>query len=183
MIISAGITGGNFISREDLTADLSGFGLGEQVIANSYDGFTAIWKITNVICNPSDGPITVKVTADGKDSNVGTITADNTAPELTIIKPLDCLYFLNKKLIPLAKPFIIGPITIEINAQDSSGIEKAEFYIDNELEETDTKEPFSWYINKNLKGEYKLDVRIFDYAGNKNTMSKMVRFFNLFIFG
>ena len=181
--ITASITGGTYLNKEDITADLSGFGYSTQVIANDYDGFIATWRVTNAICTPSDGSISVRVTVDNAESNIASITADNTIPEITIIKPLNYLYFLNKRFLPLSQPLIIGPITIELNTYDSSGIEKAEFYIDNELEETVTKEPFRCYLNKKLKGEYKLDIIISDYAGNIESASKMLRFFNLFVFG
>jgi len=64
--ISAGITGNGVvdITLENITADLSGFGLGNSVVADSFDGFTATWMLTNVGCTPSDGPITVIVTID-----------------------------------------------------------------------------------------------------------------------
>jgi len=165
VVISAGITGSISINREDITADLSGFGRG-TVIADSYDGFTATWTLTNVQCTPSDGTITATVTASDIDSNSATITADNINPELNIYKPTNGLYFFNTRLLPLSRTIIIGAITIELDTDDNNGIDRAEFYIDNELIETVTDDPFEWYTNL-PKGQLRLEVKVIDYAGNK----------------
>ena len=74
--VSAGITGGIDISSSDIVADLSGLGGGSNVPADEFDGLTAIWSIENVECTPSNGEITVTVSADG-DSNSDTINAEN----------------------------------------------------------------------------------------------------------
>jgi len=169
LVITAGITGSISINREDITADLSGFGRG-TIIADSYDGFTATWTISNVQCTPSEGLITVKVTASDIDSNSATITADNTNPELNIYKPVGGLYFFNTRLLPLSRTIIIGAITIELDTVDNNGIDRAEFYIDNELEKTVTKEPFEWYTNL-PKGQHRLEILVYDYAGNKATQT------------
>jgi hypothetical protein len=100
--ISAGITGSTLMEREDITADLSGFGLGSVVIADSYDGFNAVWTVNSALCNPSNGPITITVTVLD-DSNSATITADNTKPEMTIYKPQNGIYFFNSRLIPFGQ--------------------------------------------------------------------------------
>jgi len=163
--ITAGITGSISINREDISAELSGFGMG-TVIAETFDGFTATWTLNNVECTPSEGTITVTVTVEELDSNSATITADNTNPELNIYKPLGGLYFFNTKLLPLSRTIIIGAITIDIDTDDNNGIERAEFYIDNELMETVTDDVFEWYT-KLPKGQHRREVLIYDYAGNK----------------
>jgi hypothetical protein len=177
--VTAGITGGQHLNREDIVADLSGFGRG-TMIADSFDGFTALWTLTNVDCNPSDGPIMVTVTADRINSNSATITADNTVPELSIIKPENGLYLFNKKLLPIARTIIIGPITIEIDADDNSGISEAEFYVDDVLKATVTEEPFDWHMNIKLRGQHTLKIIAYDHAGNTRSETKTVTVFNLF---
>ena len=87
-----------------------------------------------------------------------------------IYKPTNGLYFFNGRLLPLKRTIIIGAITIELDTDDTSGIERAEFYIDNELEKTVTKEPFEWYT-KLPKGQHKLEIIVYDHAGNKATQS------------
>jgi parallel beta-helix repeat protein len=176
--IKAGITQGTHLTAEEITADLSGFGKGTSVPADSFDGLTATWDLTNVICTPSDGPITITVTA-GDESNTATITADNTLPELTVIKPENALYFFNAKLFALNKPIIIGAITLEATADDSSGVQKTEIYIDDELKETLTGGS-EWYMNLRLMGRHTLKIVAYDNAGNINEYTQTVMIYNLF---
>jgi len=176
--VSAGITGASDLTREDITADLSGFGRG-TVIADSFDGFTATWTIYNVVCTPNDGPITVTVNVED-NSNSATITADNTDPEINIINPENGLYMFNKKFLPLAKTIIVGPITIELDVEDTSGVYKVEFYIDDQLETLVNEEPFDWYMNIKQRGKRNLEIIVYDQAGNKDIESTMITVFNLF---
>jgi hypothetical protein len=74
---------------------------------------------------------------------------DNNPPCVKIIKPEKALYIFNfkirKYLFRFRIPLIIGKITIEANATDEdSGIERVEFYINDELKETDTTEPYTY---------------------------------------
>jgi hypothetical protein len=176
--VTAGITGASEITI--VTADLSGLGGGSNVPADSFDGFTATWTLSNVVCHPSDGPITVTVKLDDDKSNSATITADNTNPVLSIDKPQDGLYFFNSRLLPLSRTIIIGGITIEVNAEDTSGIDRTEFYLDDELMKTDTSSRPEWYMNIKLRGQHNLEIIVYDHTGNKITESKMIKVYNFF---
>ena len=109
-----------------------------------------------------------------------TITADNTVPELSIIKPENGLYLFNRRFLPLGRTIIFGPITIEIDADDTSGISKVEFYVDNELEETVIDDPFDWYMNLRLLRKHNLKIIAYDHAGNTATESKDITVYNFF---
>jgi PKD repeat protein len=177
--IKAGIAYGQHLATDDITADLSGVGKGTSVPADSFNGLTATWNVDDVECTPSDGPITITVTAtdsaSSTDSNTITITADNTPPELYVIKPENALYFREKKLFPLKRPIILGPMTLEVNADDSSGIRNIEYYIDDELKEfTDN------YMNQRLLGRHTLKIIVYDNARNIKSESKPITIFNLF---
>jgi hypothetical protein len=182
LTINAGITFGQHISAEYVTADLSGLGKGTSVPADSYDGLTATWTITDVACAPSDGPIAITVTAtDGAttDSNTATLIADNTIPELNVISPENALYFRGAKLFALNKPVIIGALTLKANANDLSGIEKTEIYIDNELKETFANS-CEWNMNLKLMGRHTLKIVTYDNAENTKVYSQIVRIYNPF---
>jgi parallel beta-helix repeat protein len=74
---------------------------------------------------------------------------DNNPPYVKIIKPEKALYIFNfkirKYLFRFRIPLIIGKITIEANATDEdSGIERVEFYINDELKETDNTKPYTY---------------------------------------
>lgn len=133
--ISATI-GGDPVS---ITADLSEFGKGTHVEHNSFTGGVARWTVNNILCVPSDGPVTVTISATDatgdSGSNSGSIIADNTAPEITITKPQAGFYFMDSmRLLPFSYPFIIGQITFESDVIDEgSGVESVAFYLENEL--------------------------------------------------
>ena len=62
------------------------------------------------------------------------------------------------------KTVIIGsPRELKVNTTDNEGIEKVEFYIDDELVAEDTEEP---YIFELSKGCYKIKVVSYDYSKN-----------------
>jgi hypothetical protein len=176
--INAMITGGENLDRTDIVADLSGFGMA-HVHADSFDGLTAQWTLNSVIC-PSEGPITVTVRAEN-DRNTATITADNTIPELSIVKPeKEGLYVFGMRLLPLRKTVIIGKMTIDIAPKDNYGISKAEYYIDGTLKDTITEQPFDWNMNLKLSGEHTLKIIIYDHAGNYKSESKTATIYNFF---
>jgi uncharacterized repeat protein (TIGR01451 family) len=176
--VTAGITGASDIV--EVYADLSGFGSGINVLANSFDGFTAIWTLNDVICHPREGIITVTVNLDNDNSNSATITADNTNPTSLFLKPVDGFYFFNSKLLPIGRTIIIGAITVEVDGIDNSGIDYAEFYLDGELHAIVNDEHLEWYMNIRLQGNHQLEVIIYDNAGNSISILKEIRVFNFF---
>lgn len=101
-------------------------------------------------------------------------------PEVTITKPKNALYFFNFGLFPLLfMPRIIGPINIKVNASDDEyDIEKVEFYIDDELQETDTTEPYSWKWNTiSPFSKHTLKAVAYNSNGNVGIEEKVVRKF------
>ncbi|MBU1701548.1 MAG: VCBS repeat-containing protein [Candidatus Eisenbacteria bacterium] len=71
-------------SLANIEADLSGLGGGAAVNPDSYVANVATWTLPGVVLTPSDGTVTVTVTATDPETNQtvnsGTITADNTKP-------------------------------------------------------------------------------------------------------
>ena len=100
-------------------------------------------------------------------------------PSVKITKPEENhQYKYNIKIGPLEnKTEIIGPITIQADAESEKGIERVEFYIDDELKKTDTRSPYNWlWIFKPLdeNEEYTIKVVAYDNEGNTNTDSVTV---------
>jgi uncharacterized repeat protein (TIGR01451 family) len=89
------------------------------------------------------------------------------------------LYFFNAKLFATNKPIIIGAITLEATIYDTSGIQKTEIYIDDELEETLTGGS-QWYMNLRLMGRHTLKIVACDNAENTNVYSQTVIIYNPF---
>ena len=158
---------------ETITADLSGFGKGTEVEYTSFTGGIARWTVTDILCVPSDGPVTVMITAEdatGESStNTGSITADNTPPTLSIIKPRSGFYFMDgMRLLPFSYPFILGQITFEINAEDDgSGVQHVDFYLENELEATVTEAPYHWTWDRAATGFFDAEIVLVDNVGHE----------------
>ena len=70
--------------------------------------------------------------------------------------------------------------TISVDAEDTSGIDRAEFYLDDELMKTDTSSSPEWYMSIKLRGQHKLEVIVYDHTGNKVTESKMIKVYRFF---
>jgi hypothetical protein len=115
--------------------------------SNSYDpgildpNTTYYWQIVakDLPGDSTDGPVW--------NFNTKEKTSDNNPPKVKIIKPKKALYFGNIEIIPriFGLPLIFGKITIEVEATDEdSGIEKVEFYINDDLKETDTTNLYSY---------------------------------------
>ncbi len=94
---------------------------------------------------------------------------DTIPPSVEIIKPLDGIYIVNIRILPLGIPFIIGSVDIIVEAvDDESGIDKVEFYIDGNLEETIETSPYKWRWNKIMFFRHTIKVIGYDNADNNN---------------
>ncbi len=168
IIITATITG----DPVSIVADLTGFGKGSAVNASSFSGGTATWIISGIRCVPSNGPVTITITAIDQTGDIGsgtaTIIADNIPPEVEIRKPLPGLYIMDSmRLLPFSYPFIIGQITIEAEATDSgSGVKLVEFILENKVRANVTEPPYKWLWDEAATGFFRLSVKAYDGVGH-----------------
>jgi len=109
---------------------------------------------------------------------------DTIPPYVEIISPQNGLYLRDLRLLPFLlrqRTIIFGAVTIEVDAFDSSGVEKVEFYIDagSSPEETVYDEPYSWTLTGGsfIRGKYTITAVAYDNAGNINTDVIVVRKF------
>ncbi len=114
------------------------------------------------------------------------------SPEITveIEKPLPGLYiddtlktpFLSKILsifMPNFKPIVIGPITIEANVtQNTSGVSRVDFYIDDIFHKTDSIKPYNYTWNDTAYFTHKITVIAYDNAGPLNIDTIHIRKFS-----
>ncbi|KAA0002156.1 MAG: hypothetical protein FE044_03475 [Thermoplasmata archaeon] len=102
-------------------------------------------------------------------------TIDNTLPSLEIKKPIEnYLYIFDRPIIPVigGNALIIGKITIQVDANDStSGMQKVEFYIGNELKSVDKSSPYEWLWQEMAIGRHEIKIKAYDKAGNVATKS------------
>jgi len=71
--------------------------------------------------------------------------------------------------MPFLTTIIVGSINIEIQASDyESGIDRVEFYIDNELKKTDDIAPYSlrWNEHTPFKFRHTIKAVAYDTSGN-----------------
>lgn len=175
---------------ESVTADLSSFGKGTAVEPNGLSQTTANWRVDNILCVPSDGPVTITISAYDPNGDLTTktasIEADNSPPTLTIIKPRPGFYFMDgQRLMPFAYPFCIGQVTIETEAEDlGSGVSQVRFYIDDELRIADASVPYEWTWDEAAIGYYDIEVVAVDTVGHSSSdIAKDVFLINFDIFG
>ena len=109
----------------------------------------------------SDGSYTIKVTAYDVRGRTGTeqisVNIKNTddPPSVSIISPQN-------------NSTVGGQVTIQVSATDDRGIQKVEFYIDNERKSTDLGSPYSWVWDTTSysEGQHTIKVIAYDTANN-----------------
>jgi Bacterial Ig domain len=99
-----------------------------------------------------------------------------TIPIVKIISPEQRFLYINFfGIFPLKIKFfttvVIGKIEVSVNATDSqSGIKKVEFYVDDQLKETDTTAPYNWiWSDRVIFFPYTIKVIAYDNAVNQNS--------------
>lgn len=135
------------------------------------------WDTTNF----ADGQHTIYARAyDGEDYghdmvNV-TVNNDPNPPSLNINKPKEgCLYIFDREIMSVGTTIIIGKITIKADAYDAeSGMDRVEFYINDELKYTDVEVSYEWIWGKTPFGIYEIKVVAYDKKGNSSNDSLTV---------
>jgi len=101
---------------------------------------------------------------------------ENTLPIVNITSPVEG--YLNINILGLfvvkIRSFttaVIGRINVTVNASDNqSGIQRVEFFVDNELKGTDTSAPYTWkWVDRGHFFPYTLTVIAYDNYGNQNS--------------
>jgi len=130
----------------------------EQNPKHAYDhrgNYTATFIVTDAEGNSS--------------SDTALVVVDYALPTVSILKPTNALYFLNIMILPTKTPYIIGRITIEVNASQEDGLEivKVEFMIDTTVKARVTTKPFSWTWKEFGLGHfYTIRIGAYDSKGH-----------------
>ncbi len=94
--------------------------------------------------------------------------------DIEITKPENAIYIQDKKILPFFKPVIFGKITIEVDAlNDGFGIDRVEFYIDEELIENITSPPYQCMWDERVFFKHKITVVAHDIMG-ENTSRQLI---------
>jgi len=112
----------------------------------------------------TDGLHTILVKAYDLENNIGTasisITIDNTPPTVSITNPLG--------------GEVTGTVSITVTANDTNGISKVEFYINNVKKGEDTEAPYVYEWNTaalQYGSTHTIFAKAYDKAGNSATSS------------
>ncbi len=94
---------------------------------------------------------------------------DTTPPTLEVTRPINALYFLNTQIMTLSGGIlVIGPIEVEaVASDDESGIDRVEFYVNQQLLGNVTTAPYTWLWSQTAFFRQTLTVKAFDKEGNK----------------
>jgi outer membrane protein assembly factor BamB len=115
---------------------------------------------------------TVTDSESNYSSDTAQVTVTAPKPTVTITKPVNGIYLKDTKILPFSKPFIIGKITIHVEAtQEPFGIDRVEFYIDDKLKATDTEAPYQWTWNTPAFFKHTIKVIAYDTSGKSTTKS------------
>jgi len=107
------------------------------------------------------------------------ISSDTTPPIISIKTPTNAIYLFDRKIASYPIPLIIGGITINVDASDTSGISRVLFIIsdsnDNDyLKDETSSTPYQWLWDERSIGSYTISITAYDNAGNINTVQKKV---------
>jgi Bacterial Ig domain len=111
-------------------------------------------------------------------------SSDTTPPTISIKTPTNAIYLFDKKIVSYSKPFVIGGITITIDASDNSEIARVLFIISDSnnndyLKHETSSPPYQWLWDERSIGSYTISITAYDTAGNLNTVQKKVFIINL----
>jgi hypothetical protein len=151
-------------SGAGLTPDMGSINVVVEVGAPDEAGeYTGEVKVVNIDDVNDFGSITVSLTLE----------KDNTPPNVSITRPENGLYIGDNLIRPylMRIPLIIGKITIEVDASDEdSGIEKVEFYINDELIGTDTTPKYSYeWTRDRIRLFHLFSIKVVAYDNESNT--------------
>ncbi|KAA0002402.1 MAG: DUF362 domain-containing protein, partial [Thermoplasmata archaeon] len=100
------------------------------------------------------------------------------SPAVVILVPKEnYLYIAGREIAPLPVTVIIGKISIEIEVNGLSEVEKVEFYIDDNLKHTDYEKPYTWLWDEASFLAHTIKV-IAHYNGN--TISSEIKVWKFF---
>jgi outer membrane protein assembly factor BamB len=132
---------------------------------------------THIYGNIGNFTVTFSVNdSEGNQSNdTSYVIVSAAAPSIAITKPENGIYLRDKKVLPFSRPFIIGAITIQVEAsQEPFGIDRVEFYIDDTLKATDTETPYQYTWNTPAFFKHTIKVTAYDTSGKSTSKSLSV---------
>jgi membrane peptidoglycan carboxypeptidase len=163
--ISGIATGANFASYTIQTGEgidpSDWLQINTSKIAVPSIGSLAVWDTTGL-----DGLYAIRLTVVGADQSVRSstiqVTVDNTPPSVKITYPA-----ANQEVKP-----INGQVNLQAEIEDSTDLQKVEWWLDGKLVSTQTDGPYLYLLSAG-SGKHTLQVTAQDKAGNQTSTNKM----------
>jgi len=116
------------------------------------------------------------------NQNIQPITLENI--QVSIDQPLEnSLYILDRKILTLPRTIIMGDITVKASINSTHEIDRFEFFINDELKNTETNHPswlwVPWKLDKPLFLRHTIKVVAYDNLGNNASDEIEVLIFNM----
>jgi len=95
---------------------------------------------------------------------------------VSIVRPYGHIYVFDREISSLPsshmpfKAIVIGVVTVVVNA---SGVEKVEFYVDNELKGNDTTPPYEWLWDEKLRPPPMHKLKAVGYGGGSTASDEI----------
>ncbi|HID24916.1 MAG TPA: hypothetical protein EYP23_00395 [Thermoplasmata archaeon] len=97
---------------------------------------------------------------------VNIIGVDN-PPNVSVTKPVPGVYLNDVRILPFFAPLILGCTTVEVDVvEKESGVNRVEFYLDDDLKHVDKDEPYMWSWDKGALWRHTIKVVAYDNTGN-----------------
>jgi hypothetical protein len=174
------IDNANNLTKDRIYADLRCFQKEENVHPNYFNGHIAQWNLSMIKLQQKNANISITVDVDHLEKETIHIMADNTKPTIHINHPINGLYLLNKRFIPIKDTIIIGNIPLDFEANDNYEVEKALIYLDGLLIDEISQPPFFKLIKEKLFGKHIIKIECVDKAANLQTETIALFMWNIF---
>lgn len=124
--------------------------------------------IYGVAVDSSDTIFVTGFILEGLNAYYTTKYTDITPPEAQLKKPREkYLHLFDIPILPLPKNTVsIGKLTVTLDIEKPSEVEKVEFYLDNYLYETMIILPFEWILPQTSIGKHNIQIFTYDSTGS-----------------
>lgn len=116
-----------------------------------------------------------------EEENIVSFKINKNAPSITVNKPKEgYLYLFGREISKtlFGRTIVIGGINIELDVVDeTSGVERVEFYVNDILKYTDNEPPYEWSFDERVFGNCRIEIIAYNNAGNY--ASKEIKIFAL----
>jgi len=139
----------------------------DNIWDNGYPDGGNYWGDYDGVDNDGDGigDTPYDIPPDGINKDRYPLIEAQGIPRVEIISPeKNYVYFRNLRLLPFMATVLIGPIEVTVEASEpQSGIDRVEFYLYNDLQETDYEAPYEWTWQRGELSRHRFRIEVIVY--------------------